>query len=558
MRWDPPSLQEMLQLPPPGSHPVLLARKLLMLGTILQGVPPSSIRDLPDRGVSFLNIMSLVVETAIRLVTTNEDLVRSVEGIECIMIEAMYQNYAGNLHRAWMATRRAITVAQIMALHRGLSSPSLKIVEPETWAVFNPDQICFRLVEMDYYLSLMLGLPCTSLEARFATPKALEGCDAIDRLQRIHCAMADRILRRNESDPSETYDIDRLLQKAAAEMPPQWWLMPNLSTSDSEGTQVLHTTIRLMDQFSHYHLLIRLHLPYMLRYSPNHRYDNSKIIAVNTSREVLARYIAFRTSNPAHYYCRGTDFLAFIATTVMCLAHIDTHSHHSDLDHNSNPDLVLSFLAHSRPSDRGLMERTLDINESMAAEGTDAIASKIARFLSHLLHVEASAAKGTSYSTITSTSANATELECEGKLTHDGKGLQVHIPHFGTINFNKRLSASQIRNSHLETLHFDQPLSLPQQNLPFPLTTSNNVFSSNSNSDGRNVSEEGFAITQDQAEVEEDDWWDLQGVDVALFDSLLRNSGTAVTDSGTIEEQETWAQWFGGGVAGSQINNVPL
>jgi hypothetical protein len=132
MDWDPPSPREMLQLPPPGSHPVLIARKLLVLGTFLQGVLPSSIQDLADLGASYRDIMSRVVDTASRLVTTNEDLISSAEGIECIMIEAMYQNYAGNLHRAWMAVRRATTVAEMMALQRGLNSPSLKILEPET------------------------------------------------------------------------------------------------------------------------------------------------------------------------------------------------------------------------------------------------------------------------------------------------------------------------------------------------------------------------------------------------------------------------------------------
>jgi hypothetical protein len=69
------------------------------------------------------------------------------------MIEAQYQNYAGNLHKAWMAVRRATAVAQLMALHRGFNSPSLKILDAETRKSFNPDHMCFRLVEMDRYLS---------------------------------------------------------------------------------------------------------------------------------------------------------------------------------------------------------------------------------------------------------------------------------------------------------------------------------------------------------------------------------------------------------------------
>ncbi|KAK4696757.1 hypothetical protein P7C71_g1220, partial [Lecanoromycetidae sp. Uapishka_2] len=571
MHWDPPSPREMLQLPPSGSHPVLIARKLLVLGTFLQGIHPSYIENLADRGAVFRDIMSRVVDTAIRLVTTNEDLINSVEGIECIMIESMYQNYAGNLHRAWMAVRRATTVAEMMALHRGLHSPSLKILELETRRAFNPDQICFRLVEMDAYLSLMLGLPRTSLEARFATPKALEGCQPIDRMQRIHCAMADRILQGNEKDLSETHSVDTLLQKAAAEMPPQWWLIPDLSTSSSGGgIEVLHETVRLMDQFTHYHLLIRLHLPYMLRSSPHRTCDHSKITAVNASREILNRYAAFRISNPAHFYCRGTDFLAFIAATVLCLAHIDSRGRCHSPPQTSNPSTAFNFLAHSRPSDRGIMECTLDIIESMARAGTDAIASKIARILRPLLAIEAEAASGTGYST-DSSKGDEEELEFHGKLTNGGKGLHIYIPFFGTIDFECRAISKTVPEQGLATTSVadillpdnlgqhneqasagsDRPLASqigsqldyhntqPGQSqfghlqLPF---SGNGVSSSG---DG-NMQESQLPVCGDLPGSEDD--WDLQGVDVALFDSLFH--GFAIPDA---VEEEAWAEWASNG-----------
>ena len=548
-----------------------------MLGTFLQGVLPSTIQDLAGLGTSYNDLMSGVVDTAIRLVTTNEDLIACVEGIECIMLEAMYQNYAGNLHRAWMAVRRATTIAEMMALHRGLNSPSLKILDPETRVAFNPDQICFRLVEMDCYLSLMLGLPRTSLEARFATPKALEGCPPVDRMQRIHCAIADRILQRNENDISETHDIDTLMQKAAAEMPPQWWLIPNLSASSSGDTDVLHETIRLMDQFTHYHLLIRLHLPYMLRSSPDRRCDHSKITAVNASRETLVRFIAFRTSNPAHFYCRGTDYLAFIATTILCLAHVDSRCRSQDPAQNSNPGTGLNFFAHSRPSDRGMMECTLDIMEKMARDGTDAIASKIARILRQLLAIEANASSGISYST-NSSKGNEDELECHGKLTNDGKGVHVHIPFFGTINFERHAISKSVptapgrglpttlvadmlaidqlgENSQPPSFGPDCPLTcqigsqLNYRNtqtvqlqsgqlaaLQQPQSPSNGISSVGSG----NIQEDQPPISVGISDAEDD--WDLQGVDAALFESLFR--GTTFPD--TVEE-ETWAQWASSG-----------
>ena len=471
-----------------------------------------------------------------------------------------------------MAVRRATTVAEMMALHRGLSSPPLRILEPETRAAFNPDQICFRLVQMDRYLSLMLGLPRTSLEARFVTPKALEGCQPIDRMERIHCAMADRILQRNESNFYETYDIDTLLQRAAAEMPPQWWLIPSLWVSDSGDTEVAHETKRLMDQFTHYHLLIRLHLPYMLRSSSDRMSDHSKNTAVTASRETLARFIAFRSSNPAHFYCRGTDFLAFIATTVLCLAHIDSHCR------RQGPGLVFNFLSHSRPSDCGMMERTLEIIESMARAGTDAIASKIARILRPLLVIEANAASGTKYFT-SSSKGDDEGLECHGKLSNGGKGLHVHIPYIGTINFERRAlsrsvptatttsqqgpstaiavdmllpeqlgefdqqlpsepdcllayqngSQSVHHNTQNVQLQFGQSAS-PQQ----PISAGVDVFGVST--EDSNIQEGQLPVSVGVAGTEED--WDLQGVDVALFDSLF--CGTRGSDVG---QEEAWAQW---------------
>ncbi|KAL2825339.1 hypothetical protein BDW59DRAFT_146432, partial [Aspergillus cavernicola] len=525
----------MLQLPPPDSHPVLIARKLLVLGTFLQGVVPASVQSLDDRGVCCRDIMTRVVDQAIRLVTTNDELIYSVEGIECIMMEVMYQNYAGNLHRAWMAVHRAIALAQMMALHRGPNSPSLKFVEPETRAAFDPDHICFRLVQMDRYLSIMLGLPHTSLEARFAIPTASEG-GGVDRMERFHCAVAERILQRNNADVnnlSKTRDIDKLLQTAAAEMPPQWWLNPTFATE----ADLLSDTVRLMQQLTHYHLLARLHMPYMLRWSPDNRLDHSKITAVNASREILSRYIVFRTSNPAHFYCRGCDFLAFVATTIMCLAHI-TSSSHSQGDHT-----IFSSLAHSRPSDRGIMERTSETIESMArARVADAIAPKLTRIIHHLLDVEASAATGTIYST---SSSDCDEGEFDGNVTHGGKALHVHIPYFGTITFERGIiskSAPSQLDVPVDTLLSNQLIEPHDEHLRTPTSLLSSQIGDQPCLD---LNTDVFQLDSDPASAGNTtppiqipdlmltgtDDWDLQGIDIALFDSLFRGIDIPAEDA---------------------------
>lgn len=525
MENDPPSLRETLKLPRPGSHPVLIARKLLVLGTFLQGVPPYSIQELGNLGTSYRDIMSRVIDNATRLVTTDDDLVCSVEGVECILLEAMYHNYAGNLHRAWMALRRATAVAQIMMLHRGLKSPSLKFVEPETRLTFSPETICLRLLEMDRYLSLMLGLPHASLESNFASPKALEECHPTDRMQRIHCAVSGQILQRNNTDANDfdqTHEIDQILQNAAAEMSPQWWLIPDfVSSKQNDGSALIRDTIRLMDQFTHYHLLIRLHLPFMLRSSSERRYEHSRIIAMNVSREILSRYIVFRTSNPAHFYCRGTDFLAFIAITVICLAHIDSHSLVLRRTASLNPTPAFNFLAHSRPSDRGIMQKTLEIIKTMARSGTDAIASKLGYIMHHLLTIEANAANGTIYMT-SSSGGDEEEPECHIKLADGGKTLHVYIPYFGTINFEGgsiSKSASTAPKQAI-SLELGQPVSEDYSSL------ANTPSGLHSNNTEQVAPVEFLGVEND---------WDL---DIALFDRLFR--GVAIPEG--VEEQ-IWEQW---------------
>ncbi|KAJ6016943.1 hypothetical protein N7451_000322 [Penicillium sp. IBT 35674x] len=545
------SPKEMLRLPPTGCHPILIARKLLMLGTFLRGVPPSKMQELESLGTLYTGIMFRAIDTAIRLVTTNDELICSVEGVECIMMEALYQNHSGNLHRAWMATHRAAAVAQMMAIHRGLQSPSLKFVEPTTIENFNEAQICFRLVQMDRYLSLMLGLPPTSLELTFATPKALGGCSPMERLERIHCVVAEHILRRTEADLTDlakTCEDDKLLQEIAADMPAQWWLTPSFVPS-SEDPELLNDTVRLMDQFSHFHLLIRLHLPYMLRVAPEHRYDHSKITAITASRDILSRYIAFRTSSSVYFHCRGDECLSFIAIIVLCIAHMNSRRQCPQLPKTDGNDTVFNFLAHSRPSDRAMMERTFEIMNSTSSRGLDGITSKLAQIIHHLLVIEQSAASGALYST-SSSKGDMRELEFFGTLAEDGKALHIHIPYFGKISFERRtipqdpttiLFPEQIEQSPGPAVGLDGPsayqnsdrfgIANPRSGISqYEQLQSPEPHKEQGPENHRGISSGQVHTTMDPGV----DDWNLQGIDLALFDSVFRG-----TDIFNLDEQ-TW------------------
>ncbi|KAL7935638.1 hypothetical protein V8C35DRAFT_259381 [Trichoderma chlorosporum] len=564
---DTPSPRDMLQLPPRGSHPVLIARKLLMLGLFLQSIPVSSVRSLVDLGVAYGDIMSCVVEAVVKSVTGNDEFIGSIEHVECIVIESMYQHNKGNLRRSWMALRRAITIAQMMGLHR--KSPSLKILELETRSRVNPEHMWLRLVHSDRYLSLMLGLPQASCENTFATPKALESCSPMEHMERVGSVAAGRIMQRNSMnmhDHDMTQDIDELLQKSSSSMPAQWWLIPNIMSRDNDDVEVLREINRTMIQFTYYSLLLQLHLPFLLRSSADRKYDYNKIAAVNASRELLVRFASFRSFSHAVSYCHGIDFLAFIASTALCVAHINARHHrHARVGHGDNDgNTVFDFLAHQQLGDRGLMERVLESMEVMVRINVDAIASKIASILRQLLAIEADAAIGGSYSTSSSPGGGEEEFECHSKVSDGGNVLRIYIPYFGTINIERRgiYKSTTIGPGAPDSdpaVMFDPSLRIERQHeqqsqvatsspagyqaggqsvnsdwqaVPSSfalLMTPQHSASTTSDNDVFNFDSDSFRNTQLlvpglMASVDD---WALQGVDIALFDSLIRGAGVA-------------------------------
>lgn len=561
---DMPSPREMLQLPPPGSHPVLIARKLLLLGSFLQGIPSKAFKDLGGSGARCREVMSQVVETASRLVTSNDDLVGSLEGIECIMIESMYQNNTGNLRHAWLTNRRALVMAQTMGLHLG-SSSSPRMFDVETQKRIDPQCMWARLVISDRYLSLMLGLPQGSQESSFATPKALAGCAPVERMERILAVAGGLILQRNRNDLHNletTHEIDKLLQNAAASMPARWWLTPDIASVAGLDANAFGETIRLMNQFAHYHLLAQLHLPYVLLSSADRKYDYSKITAVNASREILSRFVCFRGSDAIAAYCRGIDFLAFIASTTLCLAHIDARRKYGSS--TSDGATIFHFLAHQRLGDRGLMECTLQSMENMVKADNDTIACRIASILRRLLAIEAAVANGVSYHAGVSFEDGEQSSLPGGGM--DSDTLCIDIPCFGTIKVaatpgeNAGLHSASKASHSGRGFYFQSssPVNRTrrqsrQDETPFATCpTEYQIGGQSVDANGQAVpshlgslkpTEESQATASDNGffsleeislgagyllEPEVDDWA-LHGVDIALFESLSRSEDPAIT-----------------------------
>ncbi|KAF2496439.1 hypothetical protein BU16DRAFT_609429 [Lophium mytilinum] len=526
--------ESLLEFPGPNVHPVLISRHMLQLAIFLLHVPPDLHEEARGLSESPRAIMERLADRASSLVTTNDELLGSLEGLECVMIETMYQMNMGNLRRGWVANRRAMSIAQLMGLNRSDNRAQFKVLDPKT--EYHPQIMWFRTLFLDRQLCLMLGLPQGSLDRSIASDAMLANDTPLGRLERIHCVLASRILERNESNPSSqdlalTRTLDVELQRAARGLPSKWWLSPNLETASTNSEALFWDTIRLFAQVLHYNLLNQLHLPYMLRSSSADRqYEYSRITCVNASREVLSRFITLRSFNRIAFSCRIIDFLALMAAMTLLLAHLDSHR---------APEAE-NLLAHQYLSDRAMIEQAQENMKELNRVNADALSAQSADLLRRLLAIEVETADG--------------HLGCAGRVSveeagpgtappdqDDDAGVSVHIPYFGIIKIaregvSKGVVPTQAHDvyGHVEvspllSLGEPDPYARSQAqlgDLPVPAPEAQDMATHCASQQlPSGYSDPLLPHGEYPGLTAGGDDWAFQGVDMAFFDSLMRSAG---------------------------------
>ncbi|KAK5051503.1 hypothetical protein LTR84_003155 [Exophiala bonariae] len=553
------SPHNVLQLPPQGSHPIIIARRLLMLATFFLSVPPRYSSELAKMTCDPQSLMSRIVDIVHGMVTSNDELVNSLEGIECLMIESMFRNNAGSLRRAWLTNRRAISIAQLMGLDKpGTATVSSMIVEESTRARVDLDVMWFRLVCSDGYLSLILGMTRSAYSDHSTYDSTiLRKRTPLEQFERVETAIGGFIMWFNQFswlDFMMTSDHDRSLRQASEMMPAKWWLMgPDISVLMGNDEDALEESVRLTCHFTHYHLLLQLHLPYLLR-SPSggQDYTYSKLTAAHASRTILTQYLHFRNTVATVTYCRGIDFIVFIASTTLCVAHIEARRQQKF--EAADFFLPLGTIMHQRQSDRGLLESALQMIQTIALENNDAIASKIKKILEPLLDIELESFKGKRY--LIHATRHGSSRKPDSEVDNDQEvrdGLLIDIPQYGSIRFEpERVRQGDDREASLsgEELapgsHFDDSAAggVIVCGHAFPPFDSGNANAGEASSrsfnwedalkhnnpsfgtaSGAPLEEVGVAYVEDFLDTNSGtttDEWSLQNVDAALFSGLIR------------------------------------
>ncbi|KAF7586168.1 hypothetical protein BBP40_009334 [Aspergillus hancockii] len=504
------------ELPNPDVHPVLIARQMLIFASLLQQL---EFKQFKDCGLSEApdTIMQRLADTAIRLVTANEELTGTAESLECIVLEGMFHGSCGNLRRAWLAFRRAVTAGQLMGIHR--SGSLMHTVDPTT--TLNPQVLWFRIVCMDRALSMLLGLPQGTSDRKMGCDAAIAGDTPIGRLERTHAVIASHILERREDgalglDYKTTREFDEELLRVANNIPGKFWLPPTFLGFKADIRYEFKETLRVVNQLAHYDLISQLHLPYMLRFATvgEDQYQYSRMACVNANREILTRFLAYSNFKLLKYCCRRIDVFTLTACLTLLLCHLVSHRPVGD-----------NSLTHQRHSDRAMTEQALENIRQLRRVDEAAIVENGLNILRCLLRVEAEAADGRNF--------RVQLVQRHTGLKEDPNTLLMSIPSIGVIMVTRSDEASQNTNfqfDQCELARNDQISNAGSAEL------FNHIFSEQEPSAVLQTSEIGqFHGIEDNtttpymhptatASIED---WAFQGVDMSFLDSIIHISDSS-------------------------------
>ncbi|KIX04811.1 uncharacterized protein Z518_05682 [Rhinocladiella mackenziei CBS 650.93] len=325
---------------------VTIARFLLYLAICIQQLPPEFDAGKLHFSSPIETVLQKYLNSVTDLVTSKDDLVCSMEGLEVLLLQSLFYINDGNLRRAWLCGRRTMNMAQFM----GLQKAYLRYMREQ-----KGDEEKFKatmwlkVVIVDRYLAVLLGFPvgvgddCFGDESYLRIP--ISGL--IDLVVRRLSIIAGLIATRNQRELLTTYthtlEIDEKLDQLARELPKSWCEIPVLCPGERTLEEANKYDL-ITHQMWYFQLTQLLHLPWMLRAFTDSRYEYSKLSCLNASREMIIRYLALRSMNNTQMHARVVDFATIIASVTIILIHVGSGSNienQRDVGHRKHSDMEL-------------------------------------------------------------------------------------------------------------------------------------------------------------------------------------------------------------------------
>ncbi|OCL11586.1 hypothetical protein AOQ84DRAFT_361401 [Glonium stellatum] len=254
------------------------------------------------------------INTVDRWVLADDEYAATLEGMECLILEAKWYADIGQPRRAWLAYRRGLMYAQLLGLHRK-RTPSVAH-ESIWWSLYHGDR----------FLCLLLGLPYGVSDAHcdLTIPGLVQSGPYMPPLLFANkiSMMAGKVIDRNQGIGEQSFafvlELDQEMEDLYNKLDPSW--------TDVAGAMVDGQTTaadlreRLLIQILFHQIRVYLHLPFMLKSTNNPRYGYSRTACITGSREMLRLYQSLRCgAGEPLYECKAIDFLGFTAAILLML-----------------------------------------------------------------------------------------------------------------------------------------------------------------------------------------------------------------------------------------------
>ncbi|KAI9841201.1 MAG: hypothetical protein M1837_000928 [Sclerophora amabilis] len=297
-----------------------ISKAVLCLAVSAQQLPPGF--DLEQFRLNHppAKLFEHYVATVEDLVSKDDHLASTIEGIEVMILQANFYLNWGQPRKCWLTLQRAISFSSLSGFQfakAGGSNPSENSVLDS-----RKRSIWQFLYWTDRHMSFVLGLPYNINDkycgVDFTNMAVAPIAQYLLRLSRIAGHLIDRNQEKQHGQTdfhaafASTLQLDEELDNVAKTAPSSWWgnLPPNVPVDP----------MAVMAQFWHFHIRVLNHLPFMLESTANKRYIYSLISCVDSAREMLSRYSTLRThGGQDHVSCKVIDFQAFTASVLVLL-----------------------------------------------------------------------------------------------------------------------------------------------------------------------------------------------------------------------------------------------
>lgn len=407
---------------------VLVANALLCVAISLQLIPPTFDYTSPsltkDRTATIYHFVAAVDG----LVTPDDTLMSSLEGIETILLQSKLFINFGQARKAWLLNRRGFSFCDLI----GLNASEGTLKGPLSASTDRRGSILSHLIEVDCQLSLILGLPPMNLrtvDSGSNSKTHIRGRDLSNGLYRRRLfGIAASIVDRNARDPNPSLatnsSIEHELDDLSELMSDDWWDISSIMSHTPEMGDICD---RLFTQFWHHQMKASLHLPFMLRSATKLRYLNNREACLMSSRKMLEIYHMVRQCNCTRFlhYCQVMDFQAFTAALILILGLCGYHGVDQMQDSNR------------QEYDWELVDLATETLGKAAAEVENTIAKQS--------HQALQAIRG----------ARQTENFENGQFKN---GANITVPYFGTIFITTGKTSPRSRNTAPDLLASAPPV----------------------------------------------------------------------------------------------------